>query len=143
MAAISSAGNITIPAVQPTRRQNERSVVAPDGEKTVTQEQPVQRVNDEKSTKTNNSQKTSGEQQEIEVAQQEAQRTEFNQQTIQLPQTESSLEAVRKGNTDNESTNNNIQREAESVNKSAIDTFNKFQNINAVPRQGQELNQFV
>jgi hypothetical protein len=162
MASISSAGNFTIPAAQPSRRQAERSVTATESEKAVKQEQQVQRVNDEKSAQANASQQASGEQQKIEVAQQEAQRAEFDQQagnvrnaepndvrpssqTIQLSQTDSATsEQTQNKRTDNARVeSNNVQRETASANKSAIDTFNQFQNINAAPRQGQELNRFV
>ncbi len=132
MATISSAGNFTIPAAQPSRRQAERSVTATESEKAVKQEQQVQRVNDEKSSKASSSQQTNEEQQRIEVAQQEAQRAEFDQQATQNKRTDNARVE-----------SNNIQRETASANKSAIDTFNQFQNINAAPRQGQELNRFV
>ncbi|HCM05707.1 MAG TPA: hypothetical protein DIC30_06820 [Oceanospirillales bacterium] len=136
MASISSVGNVTIPAAQAPRRQNERPVAAPVEDKAVTQEQPAQPLNDENPTKANTSQQASEDQQELEaaqeVAQQEVQRAKFNQQATQNERLD-----------DETLEDNNVQRETASANKSAIDTFKQFQNINASPRQGQELNQFA
>jgi hypothetical protein len=192
MASISSVGSFAIPATQSTRRQAERSVTAPVNEKAVKQEQPAQRVNDDqgrksseqvKATQENISsppvtqaddknsaknrdaqqQQANGEQQKIEVAQQEAQRAEFDQQAgnvrntepndvrppssqpIRLPQSDSfAAEENPNKKIDNERVEDNrLQRETASANQPAIDAFNQFQNINATPRQGQELNQFV
>lgn len=136
MTSISSAGNVIIPAAQAPRRQNERPAAAPVEDNAVKQEQPAQPLNDENPTKVNTSQQASEDQQKLEaaqeVAQQEAQRAEFNQQ------------ATQNERLDNETLeDNNVQRETASANKSAIDTFTQFQNINAAPRQGQELNQFA
>lgn len=136
MTSISSAGNVIIPAAQAPRRQNERPAAAPVEDNAVKQEQPAQPLNDENPTKVNTSQQASEDQQKLEaaqeVAQQEAQRAEFNQQ------------ATQNERLDNETLeDNNVQRETTSANKSAIDTFTQFQNINAAPRQGQELNQFA
>ena len=171
MAPISSAGSFAIPATQPSRKQAEPTVTATDNEKSVQQtlrvnddqgRKPSEQV---KATSVNTpaeQQVSNEEQQKIEGAQQEAQRAEFNQQagnvrnaepnevrpssqTIQLPQSAAAAsESTKNETTQNESIENNrVQRETDSANKPAIDIFNQFQNINAAPRQGQELNQFV
>ncbi len=172
MASISSAGSLTIPAAQPARRQAERSVSATETELTVKKEQQVERANDnqgrgtsdqirEKTENTSPSsvaqaddEKSAGEQQKIEAAQQEAQRAEFNQQAGNVRDTEpDDVRPPSSEPTQPSAVENNepaieaeavvVQRDALAAENLAINTFNQLQNIDAAPRQGQELNQFV
>jgi hypothetical protein len=97
-----------------------------------------------------------GEQQKIEVAQQEAQRAEFNQQAGNVRDTEpDDVRSPSSTSTQPSQAENNqpaieaeeevvaVQRDNLASENPAINTFNQFQNIDAAPRQGQELNQFV
>ena len=91
-----------------------------------------------------------GEQQKIEVAQQEAQIAEFDQRAGNVRETEPndvrppSLIPTQSSQDENkELTTVLLTRDNQSSENLAIDTFNQFQNIDAPPRQGQELNQFA
>ncbi len=99
--------------------------------------------------------KSAGEQQKIEAAQQEAQRAEFDQQAGNVRDTEpndvrppSSSDSSSAQNDSSQNASNSeqpSQTEVEPVQEDnpAIAIFNQLQNVNASPRQGQELNQFV
>jgi hypothetical protein len=148
MAPISSAGSFAIPAAQPARRQAESSETATETELTVKKQEQVQRASDEQSRGSseqvkeaddNKSAEQQREQQKIEAARQEAQRAEFDQQAGNVRETEPN--DVRPPSSKPE-TAVLIQDNLASENP-AIETFNQFQNIDAAPRQGQELNQFV
>lgn len=183
MAPISSAGSFAIPAAQPARRQAESSVSATETELTVKQEQQVQRVDDNQSRGSSDQvrenaekpssppvaqaddEKSAGEQQKIEAAQQEAQRAEFNQQAGNVRDTEP--DDVRPPSSDTDSSRAESPRsdspradsaqidepqsketEPQAVevlqeDSPAIDIFKQTQNINAQSRQGQAINQFA
>ena len=173
MTSISSAGSLAIPAAQPARRQAERSVQAPETELTVQQEQKVQGADGNQGRGSSEQAKTvietptekqssssvapadnvksAGEQQKIEAAQQEAQRAEFDQQAGNVRDTEpddvrppSSTSSDR-----NEERVETAKKESEAEvevlqdENPAIAIFNQLQNVNASPRQGQEINQFA
>ncbi len=164
MTSISSAGSFAIPATQPARRQTEASDSVTETELTAQQEQQVQaddnqgrgtsgQVNSVSETEPVNQTPPSvaqadnatsaGEQQKIEAAQQEAQRAEFDQQAGNVRKTEP--DAVRPPSSD-DTAEDNQQAEVEVLqeeNNPAIEVFNRLQNIDADPRQGQELNQFA
>jgi hypothetical protein len=162
MASISSAGSLTIPAAQPARRQAERSVSATETELTVKKEQQVERADDnqgrgtsdqirEKAENTSPSsvaqaddEKSAGEQQKIEAAQQEAQRAEFNQQAGNVRDTEPDDVRPPSSNDDTQAEDNESQSvEIIQEENPAIDIFNQTQNVNAQSRQGQAVNQFA
>ncbi len=169
MASISSAGSLTIPAAQPARRQAERSVSATETELTVKKEQQVERANDnqgrgtsdqirEKTENTSPSsvaqaddEKSAGEQQKIEAAQQEAQRAEFNQQAGNVRDTEPDDVRPPSSNDDSQIQADSSQSESDESQavevlqeeNPAIDIFNQTQNVNAQSRQGQAVNQFA
>jgi hypothetical protein len=91
-----------------------------------------------------------GEQQKFEAAQQEAQRAEFNQQAGTVRESEpndvrppSSISAQAALDEKDTPETTFLTRDSLSSENSAINTFNQFQNIDAPPRQGQELNQFA
>ena len=93
-----------------------------------------------------------GEQQKIEAAQQEAQIAEFDQRAGNVRETESndvrppsSIPSQDAPPTDEQEQPESvvITRDNLSSENAAIETFNQFQNIDAPPRQGQELNQFA
>lgn len=171
MTSISSAGSLAIPAAQPARRQAERSVQAPETELTVQQEQKVQGADGNQSrgsseqantviettTEKQSSSsvapadnvKSAGEQQKIEAAQQEAQRAEFDQQAGNVRDTEpddvrppSSTDSEANSESDDVSSEKS-EIEALQDESPEIAIFNQLQNINASPRQGQEINQFA
>jgi hypothetical protein len=80
--------------------------------------------------------KSAGEQQKIEAAQQEAQRAEFDQQAGNVRETEPN-DVRPPSNTDT------VQVETLQADNPAIDIFVQLQNIDSPPRQGQEVNRFA
>jgi hypothetical protein len=170
MTSISSAGSFAIPATQPARRQAESSDSVTETELTVQQEQQVQaddnqgrgtsgQVNSALATESDNQTPPSvvqtdnatsvGEQQKIEAAQQEAQRAEFDQQAGNVRETEPN--AVRPPSSQSDSDQSESDQASAATaevsplqeDDPAIAIFNRLQNIDAPPRQGQELNQFA
>lgn len=161
MAAISSAGNLSIPSPQPTRRQAERSVPAPE-ESVIKQEKQIQGESDKQSRRASGQdtserdqssspsvtqssnvklevQETAGEQREIEAAQQEAERADFNQQAG-ISRKDPPNDVRPSSNEQNTEQATVVLQEKENP---AIKVFDSLQNVNAAPRQGQSLNQFV
>ncbi|MEH6448600.1 MAG: hypothetical protein V7765_08010 [Oleispira sp.] len=162
MAPISSAGSLTISATQPPRSQAERSAPAAKVEETAQQEKKLQRVSDEqgrrsseqvKATAENSApssvvqaddDKSAGEQQKIEAAQQEAQRAEFDQQAGNVRKTEpNDVRPPSNSELDASDSNEVVKVEPIPAENPAIDTFTQLQNISNPPRQGQEINQFA
>ena len=162
MAPISSAGNFTLPATQPTRNQPERSASVTNVEEASQQEASLQRVNDEQRRRSSeqvtaidenkasssvtqaDDEISAGEQQKIEVAQQEAQRAEFNQQAGNVRETEPN--DVRPSSDVESDTSDSAKvtsMEFVQVENPAIDIFVQLQNIDTPPRQGQEVNRFA
>ena len=162
MAPISSAGSFAIPAAQPPRSQAERSAPAAKVEDTVQQEKKLQRVSDEQGRRsseqvkaTNENQaspsvaqaddeKSAGEQQKIEAAQQEAQRAEFDQQAGNVRETEpNDVRPPSNSETETSDSAEVVKVETLQADNPAIDIFVQLQNIDAPPRQGQEVNRFA
>jgi hypothetical protein len=179
MAPISSAGSYLIPAAQPSRSQAERSAPAANVkeivedfkvEKNAQKESPLQRVNDDQGRRSSEQEnaisenspsptvaqaendKSVGEQQKIEAAQQEAQRAEFNQQAGIVRETEPN-DVRPPSNTSNPVSASASSKTVETLNvqplqavqveNPAIDIFVQLQNIDSPPRQGQEVNRFA
>ena len=163
MTSISSAGSFAIPATQPARRQTDGSDSVSETELTVQQEQQVQaddnqgrgtsgQVNSALEAEPENQTPPSvvqadnatsaGEQQKIEAAQQEAQRAEFDQQAGNVRETEPN--DVRPPSSEANSEQASLDQISPlQEDDPAIAIFNRLQNIDAPPRQGQELNQFA
>mgnify|MGYP001024984077 FL=1 len=162
MAPISSAGNFTIPAAQPSRSQTERSASATKIEESAQQEKPLQRVSDEQGRRSSEQVKaisenqtpssvaqaddesSAGEQQKIEAAQQEAQRAEFNQQAGNVRETEpNDVRPPSNFKSDTSESAEVVNVEFLQVKNPAIDIFVQLQNIDSPPRQGREVNRFA
>ncbi len=170
MAPISSSSNLSIAVAQPIRTQAERSVPASETELAIKQEKQLQRADDTQSRQTSEQAssvrdtpsspsvtqsdsatseekrqqvdpQTRGEQQKVEVAQQQAERADFNQQAG-VSREEQSDNVRPSSNSESETPTNApvVLQEKESP---AIKIFNELQNINASSRQGQALNQFA
>jgi len=160
MASISSTGSFPIPAAQlandkQSRRPSEQikdtqTAVKKPSSSSVTQTDDKKSVEQQKEQRHAEQALANGEQQKIEAAQQEAQRAEFDQQTGNARKTEpndvrppSSPTTQFSQERKEEPNPALLTRDNSSSKNAAIDTFNKFQNIDAPPRQGQELNHLV
>lgn len=156
MAPISSTSNTPITVAPTVRTQTERPATVSKSELVSQQEQQPQRADDVQERQdseqarsvadipaspsvTQTDKATSGEQQELEVAQQQAERADFNQQAG--ASREEQPNEVRPSSESEQSTNAPValpQKE-----NPAIQIFDELQNINASARQGQTLNQFA
>jgi hypothetical protein len=162
MAPISSAGSSTIPAAQPPRSQAERSAPAAKVEDTAQQEKQIQRASDEQSRRSSeqvkatdensaspsvtqaDDNKSAGEQQKIEAAQQEAQRAEFDQQAGNVRKTEpNDVRPPSNFKVENVDAAEVVNVEPLQAENAAIEIFVQLQNIDNPSRQGQEVNRFA
>ncbi|MBL4797785.1 MAG: hypothetical protein JKY50_10265 [Oleispira sp.] len=127
-----------------TEKPSSSSVTQADDKKSAEQ-QKEQRLAEQ--------QRADGEQQKIEAAQQEAQIAEFDQRAgnvretepndVRPPSSDSAQDAQRSQDEQEQPETVVLTRDNLSSENTAIETFNQFQNIDAAPRQGQELNQFA